>query len=452
MSDTAVASNRRLSRILALLLLSAGCGDVPLATEAGRLAAPDARAALSTTGWEITDLGALPGGRTSEAFDVNTLGQVVGRAEVHLGGAIYEERAVRWEAGTVTDLSGPGDDVSLAYAINDAGVAVGWRIRPDGASHAVLWDPAGSRTLLPSLGGTYNRAYDVNDAGDVAGESETASGLRHPVLWRGGVAIDLGTLGGDRGFAAGIDDAGRIVGAAQDAMDRLQGFLWEDGAMTPLVYPDASLTRPYAINDAGVVVGFAYLGGRFFAWRWEAGTFTDLPGLGEAITLATDINGAGQAVGRDWSAYGDSYALLWDDAGTTDLGVPAGTPQWAAANRNNDLGAVVGFATWPDGFTRAALWIGPAPAPEAIVQAMADAVEALTDGGVLRTGAGTALLAKLNAALAALDRDRDNAAVNQLEAFIAQVEAMVASDQLAASTGDALVAGAETAIAGIEGR
>jgi len=284
----------------------------------------------------------------------------------------------------------------------------------------------------------------------VVGESETASGLRHPVLWRGGVATDLGTLGGDRGFAAGIDNAGRIVGAAQDALGRLHGFLWQAGTMTTLAYPGASLTRPYAINDAGVVVGFAYLAGRFLAWRWEAGTFTELPGTGEAITLATDVNGAGQAVGRDWSAYGDSHALLWDDAGTTDLGVPAGTTQWAAANRNNDLGAVVGFATWPDGFTRAASWQGPAPAPEAIVRAMADAVEALTDGGVLRTGAGTALLAKLNAALAALDRDRDNAAVNQLEAFIAQVEAMVASDRLAPAAGEGLVAGAELAITGIQ--
>lgn len=451
-SSTGLSSTfKRTAPALALLALPA-CSDVPLATEAARLEAPDAVLDVSTTGYDILDLGTLAGGRTSEAYDVNTLEQVVGIAEIDPGGGAYERRAVRWQAGSATDLSGPGDSLSLAYAINDAGTVVGWRIAPGGKNDAFRWDPLGGRTLLPSLGGAWSRAYDLNDAGTAVGGSELPSGDRHATLWQGAVAQDLGTLGGPRSSAVGINNADQVVGWS-DYLGQLQGFLWQSGVMTPLVYPGGSLTRPYAINDTGVVVGFAYVGGTFLAWRWEAGVFTQLPGVGEAITLATDVNGSGQAVGQDWTGGGASHALVWEGGITTDLGAPVppvGAPEWGAARGSNDLGVVVGLAHWPDGFIRAARWAGPAPAPQAIVVGMADAINAMGGAGVIGAGAANALTAKLGAALASLDRDRDNAAVNQLESFINQVEAMVSSDRLAEPDGDALIGGAESAIEGIQ--
>jgi hypothetical protein len=67
----------------------------------------------------------------------------------------------------------------------------------------------------------------------------------------------------------------------------------------------------------------------------------------------------------------------------------------------------------------------------------------------LSAGLKNALISKLLAAQAALDRGRTNAAINQLEAFINQVKALKKTGRLDATTADALIACAQTIISHI---
>jgi hypothetical protein len=67
----------------------------------------------------------------------------------------------------------------------------------------------------------------------------------------------------------------------------------------------------------------------------------------------------------------------------------------------------------------------------------------------LGSGLKNALIVKLHAAQASLGRDRDNAAVNQIEAFIHQVRALERTGRLDETTAEALIAAARTIIGSI---
>jgi probable HAF family extracellular repeat protein len=70
--------------------------------------------------------------RGAQAADINEAGQIVG-ASWSSSASAY--RAVLWEGDTITDLSAPApDETSAAWAINEAGQAVG--LRDD---DAVMW-------------------------------------------------------------------------------------------------------------------------------------------------------------------------------------------------------------------------------------------------------------------------------------------------------------------------
>src|SRR5215208_4910007 len=75
----------------------------------------------SKSAMHITNLGTL-GGKASEAFGVNDLGQVVGTSRTESG----ESHAFLWKRGKMTDLGtlGGGIQCAAAYGINDPGQVV----------------------------------------------------------------------------------------------------------------------------------------------------------------------------------------------------------------------------------------------------------------------------------------------------------------------------------------
>ena len=155
-----------------------------------------------------------------DAFGLNSAGVAVGSTYVenHTTGQAEPLHAVEWKAdGSLMTLQSG----TAAYAINDAGLAVGTN-----GGGAVEWDTAGRPTVLGA--GT---AKAINGRGQVVGGFGTSGGAFSPpgaatdahqggaFLYTPGVGQrDLNTLidansGWTLGDATGINDSGQIVGA-----------------------------------------------------------------------------------------------------------------------------------------------------------------------------------------------------------------------------------------------
>jgi probable HAF family extracellular repeat protein len=125
----------------------------------------------------IQDLGTL-GGRNATARWINNRGEIIGRADL-AGPASQDHDGVLWTKGETIDLGTlPGDACSNAYFINSRGQIVGTSENRDlchvaVGEHAFLWEQGHMidlNTLIPpgvELQLTY--AVAINDKGEIAG-------------------------------------------------------------------------------------------------------------------------------------------------------------------------------------------------------------------------------------------------------------------------------------------
>lgn len=180
----------------------------------------------------ITDLGDL-GGRQSQAFRINSAGDIVGYSRVtpYPGG---RTRAVVWKAGVITELpmlpGGTAD--AMARNINDAGVIVGQSPNAAGETHAVRWvptagEPSGYR--IEDLGLGRSVATGINTHGEIVGEYYTRSSQRAFFWHQDRGKTDLPPLRtGANAQALGINDAREVIGSGQNQSNSsdLRAIVW----------------------------------------------------------------------------------------------------------------------------------------------------------------------------------------------------------------------------------
>jgi probable HAF family extracellular repeat protein len=309
--------------------------------EAGAVLLPSPGDATPPRYW-IRDLGLPPGDGHSQAWGINSAGQVVGGTAgtpPRDGGFLYDGQQIRYFGHN-----------TVAYGVNAAGQAVG-----SSNGVAAVFDTAGIHALGTLPGTGISTGYGINAAGDVTGYA-SGNGYVRAFLYRGGVLQDLGALDNGASLAYGINASGQVAGFSGKS-DHMHAFLYDSAGMHDLGTLGGQQSFAYAINDAGFVVGYSTLlgnnGGQPFLY--DGTGLYDLGSLGNPFdgSEASGINTQGQVVGHGMSDGPDGFhAFLWQNGRMLDLNdlIPPGSG-WVVveAEAINDAGQIACVGLRDDG-------------------------------------------------------------------------------------------------------
>ncbi|MEW8660359.1 MAG: hypothetical protein AB2603_18775 [Candidatus Thiodiazotropha endolucinida] len=326
------------------------------------------QAEIVITDIQAVDLGTLPDGTSSIAYDINEFGNIVGRSDTPSGEihAFYlPAGGVMQDLGTLTD-----GDSSVALGLNDDDQVVGRSnilnpITNDLVNHGFIWESGVMYDL-----GAFPPQDDINS-------SSTATAINNSGLISGsvdlaGVVWDLnGTpnyppfppyarvTDPDPFSPANTEDINHVGQAVGTLVSFITGFRWQAGTLENLVHLQPGLdTDAYGINELGEIAGRALVGPPIYshAVYWpDPTTVIDLGTLGGDNSEARDINDDRVIVGHSDTASGETVAFIWHtDFGMQSLGTLGGANSRAYAI--NSMGQIVGESETDAGEVHATLW------------------------------------------------------------------------------------------------
>jgi probable HAF family extracellular repeat protein len=241
------------------------------------------------------------------------------------------------ETYTLFDLGPVGYDSSVATAINNNGVVVGYAIEDGYRSRAFKWVNGHASLLVPSgfIGDEedLSSAYSINDSNEIVGF--TSDGPEYATIWHSDGSFERiyheWTMGMD------INNTSQIVIVSSD-FEPATAFC-EDGDCEWILL---SISEPKAINDLGQVVGWNVDLDQY-AFKWEDDILVNLNdlvtnGFEGHLLVASDINDLGQIVGGFDIVTGSDYSYgsyLFTEGHVKDLG-------FEGASAINDNGQIVG--------------------------------------------------------------------------------------------------------------
>ena len=281
----------------------------------------------------ITDLGTL-GGATSSAADINDDGLIVGNSELADGS--FQAFSYTTGGGMVSISS---EENSNGTAVNNNGQILVNFVDSDGNQRAGILD-GGVLTDIGDLGGASTLGININESGDVVGYSFT-NDLNVPVpaiVYRDGMLIEIGTLGGTVGFGFDSNEAGTVVGRARGDDGNYNAYMWtEDGGIIDLGSFGYEHANARTLNENGLIMGWG--SDDFFAGNEDGPTFN--PFIYDMMT-------------GDFATLMD---LVFADAGWTNI----------FGSRMNDNGDIVGYGMNAAGELRAFLLQAEVPEPATVL-------------------------------------------------------------------------------------
>lgn len=270
---------------------------------------------------------------------------------------------------TLTHLRGIGA-VTMAYGINDAGIAVGASSALPGgvvfpfnnSSQALMWGTDGNPVNLGRLPGQPATqgagALDINNNGEVVGwalQPFMTTTFMYAVRFSGGTASLLRSDLGAPSIAYRINDGGQIIGRT----NANGPFLLSGGSVTFLKSPNANSSIANDINNAGRIVGFESIGtGAVQPIEFRPGqsavAFTVSTGDGgtaEAINESAQV--VGQWAVRPLELFNRQFrAAEFLATGPLSL-APIGSDVSRSALAINEIGQTVGWSRAANGVTTA---------------------------------------------------------------------------------------------------
>jgi probable HAF family extracellular repeat protein len=200
----------------------------------------------------------VPGAKATQPQGSNNRGQITGvysntRPDLSAND-VQDRRGFLYDRGRYVRLDFPGSRSSQAFGINDLGQVVGEYQDAAGDFHGYVWEWGRFRSIeAGGASGINNRGQIVGGTGD-----PTVAGVGY-LLERGRVTT-FTVPGAQVTVPNGINDLGQIVGFSitSPTATTASGFLRDArGRFTPINRPGATLTVAFDINNRGQVVGLA---------------------------------------------------------------------------------------------------------------------------------------------------------------------------------------------------
>lgn len=391
-----------------------GCGyadmgnyAVVVTNNSGSVTSSLARVVVAPTFYTIQNLGTLStNGGTSEAFDVNDSGEVVGNTDINesksYGNRLYHGFVWTGRSGGMVDLGDGRIAVNVdatnhlagyssAVSINNSFDIVGYyeyRVDPklDGYGHAAYWRQINCGVAVPAPVAYHCpvELVDIHPRDIYVYPPDTeavAINSRRQILLEGGRVwtpadyvyltgptdhwdrfspFKSKSLGAGTGWATpyGMNNSGVIVGRYREFIGGDMPCIYDgltrvgSEAITNIFPVPASQKRFSAINDRGVIAGIystntieGYM--VRYAFLLHPGGYLELmSNPNQVLNLydIKDINNRNQVVGSGVGGllYMDGYGFALNDLVTGGSGVNITT-----ANAINDAGQIVGQAQFP---------------------------------------------------------------------------------------------------------
>lgn len=274
-------------------------------------------AGVQAAGYTVTPF-SRPGATTTEIWDINNLGQIVGNS---IANANSDDEAFVYAGGIFTSLSGPADAIrTTAVGITDTGVVVGTyntskSVDADGnvvygtersyiydGTNYFTFEVAGAsvthaRAISPD--GRYVTGFHITDTVDV--QRFIVQGFIFDTVTHGFTFVGAGNDTTST-QARGINSSYVVVGSEVDFSSfpgKRPGFTYDinTGQRTDFMLPGTTRTVFTAIDDAGVISGWYQNGGAPRGFTGYPGNFQTIDVVGARATFVEGSNNAGILVG-----------------------------------------------------------------------------------------------------------------------------------------------------------